>query len=105
MFDIFIKNVSPEKKYLVEQTSLSSFTVAGQIDDLSENIEFSLNERIKKCSVFSIAVDESTDLSYTAQQVVFIRGVTDNFKIIEFLDMASTKSTTTDQDICNEVIK
>lgn len=91
---------------MVEQTSLSRFTVARRIDDLSENIEVSLKQRISKCSAFSIALDESTDLSDTAQLVVFIRGVTDDFEVIEeFLDMASMKSTTTGQDICEDVIK
>ena len=103
--EIFIENVSPEKKNLVEQISLSRFTVARRIDDLSENIEVSLKDRICKCSAFSIAWDESTDLSDTAQLVVFIRGVTDNFKVTEeFLDMASMQSTT-GQNICEEVTK
>uniref|UniRef100_H2Z350 SPIN-DOC-like zinc-finger domain-containing protein n=1 Tax=Ciona savignyi TaxID=51511 RepID=H2Z350_CIOSA len=106
--EIFIENVSPEKKNLVEQISLSRFTVARRIDDLSENIEASLKDRISKCSAFSIALDESTDVSDTAQLVVFIRGVTDNFEVNEeFLDMASSSmhSTTTGQNICEEVTK
>ena len=104
--EILIENVSPEKKNLVEQISLSRFTVARRIDDLSENIEVSLKDRISKCSAFSIALDESTDLSDTAQLVVFIRGVTDNFKVTEeFLDMARMQSTTTGQNICEEVTK
>ena len=104
--EIFIENVSPEKKNLVEQIGLSCFTVARRIDDLSESIEVSLKDRISKCSTFSIALDESTDLSDTAQLVVFIRGVTDNFEVTEeFLDMASMQSTTTGQSICEEVTK
>ena len=100
------KHLSPEKKNLVEQISLSRFTVARRIDDLSENIEVSLKDRISKCFAFSIALDESTDLSDTAQLVVFIRGVTDNFEVTEeFLDMASMQSTTTGQNICEEVTK
>ena len=104
--EIFTTNVSPEKKNLVEQISLSRFTVARRIDDLSKNIKVSLKDRISKCSALSIALDESTDLSDTAQLVVFIRGVIDNFEVIEeFLDMASMKATTTGQNICEEVIK
>ena len=104
--EIFTTNVSPEKKNLVEQISLSRFTVARRIDDLSENIKVSLKDRISKCSALSIALDESTDLSDTAQLVVFIRGVTNNFEVIEeFLDMASMKATTTGQNICEEMIK
>ena len=49
-------------------------------------------------------MDESRDLSDTAQLVVFIRGVTDNFEVTEeFLDMASMQSLTTGQNICEEV--
>ena len=103
--EIFIENVS-SKKNLVEQISLSRFTVARRMDDLSESIEVSLKDRISKCSAFSIALDESTDLRDTAPLVVFIRGVTDNFEAIkEFLDMASMQSTITGQNICEEVTK
>ena len=80
--------------------------MARRIDDLSENIEVSLKDRISKCFAFSIALDESTDLSDTAQLVVFIRGVTENFQVTEeFLVMASMQSTTTGQNICEEVTK
>ena len=45
-------------------------------------------------------------MSDTSQLVVFIRGLRNNFEVIEeFLDMASMKSTTTGQNICEEVIK
>ena len=98
--------MSSEKKNLVKQISLSRFTVACRIDDLSENIKVSLKDRISKCSALSIALDENTDSSNTAQLVVFIRGVTDNFEVIEeFLDMASMIAITTGQNICKEVIK
>ena len=50
----------------MEQISLSRFTVARRIDDLSENIKVSQKDRISKCSALSIALDESTDLSDTA---------------------------------------
>ena len=53
-----------------------------------------------------MALDESTDIADTAQLAVFIRGVTDDFEVIEeFLDMAGMSSTTTGQDISSEVIK
>ena len=80
--------------------------MARRIDDLFKNIQLSLKKRVSKCSAFSIALDESTDLSNTAQQVVFIREVTDNFALIEeFLDMASMESTTIGQNICEEIVK
>ena len=51
-------------------------------------------------------MDESTDINDGAQLVIFIRAVTADFDIIEeFLDMASLFSTTTGQDICEQVLK
>ena len=43
---------------------------------------------ISHCEFYSIALDESTDISDTTQLSVLIRGVTNNFKVIvEFLEM------------------
>ena len=61
---------------------------------------------MKSCEAFSLALDESTDISDTAQPVIFIRAVTARFDIVEeFLDMASLSSTTTGQDICEQALK
>ena len=103
---IFTKYACPEYKHLVEQISLSRFTVSRRINDLSDNIKETLKDRLKLCEAFSLALDESTDINDTAQLVIFIRAVTADFDIIEeFLDMASLSSTATEQDICEQVFK
>ena len=95
-----------EKKNLAEQTSLSRFTVLCRTNDLSDNIKEILKERLKSCEAFSLALDETTDISDTAQPDIFIRAVTADFDIVEeFLDMASLSSTTTGQDICEHVLE
>ncbi|XP_076373036.1 general transcription factor II-I repeat domain-containing protein 2B-like [Tachypleus tridentatus] len=94
------------EKYLVEQTSLSRFTVSRGTKDLSEDIKETLKERLNSCEAFSLALDESTDINDTSQLVIFIRAVTAGFDVFkEFLDMASLSSTTTGQDICEQVLK
>ena len=96
----------PKRKCLLQQTSLSRFTVARRVDQLAENIKGTLKDRINKCATYSLALDESTDVGGTAQLFVFVRGVVDTFEIMEeFLDMASMPSTTTGQDICEQVLK
>ena len=65
-----------------------------------------MKERLKSCEAFSLALDESTDISDTAQLVIFIRAVTARFDIVEeFLDMTSLSSTATGQDICEQALK
>ncbi|XP_050334250.1 uncharacterized protein LOC126761867 [Bactrocera neohumeralis] len=52
----------------------------------------------------SLALDESTDMSDTAQLAVFVRGVSEDYTVIEeLLDLRSMKDTTTGQDIYEEV--
>ena len=95
-----------EKKHIVEQTSLSRFTVSHRTNDLSDNIKETLKERLKSCEAFSQTLDESTDICDTAQLVILIRAVTAGFDIVEeFLDMASLSSTTTGKDIGKQVLK
>ena len=61
---------------------------------------------MKSCAAFSLALDDNTDISDTAQLVIFIRAVTVGFDVVEvFLDVASLSSTTTGQDICEHVIR
>ena len=45
-------------------------------------------------------MDESTDIDDTAQLLIFVRGISENFEITEeFLSMESMKDTTTGEDI------
>jgi hypothetical protein len=47
--------------------------------------ETKLHDLSQKFEAFSIAVDESTDVVYTAQLAIFVRGVDINFNITEEL--------------------
>lgn len=90
----------PDKKKLFEGISLSPNTVASRIIDLATNVEKQLTETTKKFEAFSIALDESTDVTDTAQCAVFIRGVDSNLNLMEeFLELIPLKSTTTGRDI------
>ena len=62
---IFTEYACLEKKNLVDQTSLSHFTVSRRTNDLSDNIKETLKEKLKSCETFSLALDESTDISDT----------------------------------------
>ena len=90
----------------MEQTTLSRFTVSRRTIGLSDNVKETLKERLKSCAAFSLALEESTDISDTALLVIFIRAVTGGFDVVEeLLDMASISSTTMGQDICEHLIR
>ena len=75
-------------------------TIGRRIDDLSDNIEGTLKDKLSARILYSLALDESTDQSDTAQLVIFIRGIDENFNIIqEMLDLCHIKGTTTGKDI------
>ena len=85
---------------LVKETCLSHQTIGRRIDDLGDNIEGTLKDKLSACVLYSLALDESTDQSDAAQLVIFIRGIDENFNIIEeMLDLCQIKGTTTGKDI------
>ena len=86
----------PDKVNLVKETCLSHQTIGRRIDDLGDNIEGTLKDKLSACVLYSLALDESTDQNAAAQLVIFIKGIDENFNIIEkILDLCHTKSTTT----------
>ena len=67
---------------------------------MSENLKSSQEDYFEKLQFFSIAIDESTDTTDTAQLVVFVRGIKENFHILgEFVKLIPMKNTTTGADI------
>lgn len=55
---------------------------------------------------FSISLDESNDILDTAQLLIFIRGVDNNFQIMEDLcALRSMKGTTTSENLFLEVLQ
>ena len=88
------------KKKLFEGVSLSPSTVASRVTDLAANVEKQLVATVKDFEAFSIALDESTHVSDTAQWAVFIRGVDCILNLTEeFLELISLKGNTTGRDI------
>lgn len=90
----------PTQKHLFSKVSLSGVTVARRIEELSQDIEISLKDRASKFVFYSVALDESTDVTDTAQLAIFIRGIDQNFSITE--EMAALfpmKGTTKGTDI------
>ncbi|XP_067933190.1 EPM2A-interacting protein 1-like [Watersipora subatra] len=65
-----------------------------------------MEAQIKKFVYFTIALDESTDLSDTSQLAIIIRGVGYEFNVTaDFLTMSSLHGTTTGKDVYESLLK
>ena len=94
------EDICPEKRQAFANISLSRNTVADRINELSENLNCQLKEKVAKFVAFSVASDESTDVSDIAQLAVYIRGVDENMQVTEELvELVPMKGTTTGNDI------
>ncbi|PNF14661.1 hypothetical protein B7P43_G11733 [Cryptotermes secundus] len=91
--------VCPDKVQIFKNISLSRNTVAEKVDDIATNLSEQLLAKVERFTAFSIAVDESSDVSGVAQLAVFIRACdTDVIITEELLDIISLG-----EDIFNEV--
>ncbi|UYV63476.1 hypothetical protein LAZ67_2004175 [Cordylochernes scorpioides] len=90
----------PEKVNLLKTVSMSANTVARRVENIAENISSQLFDKNGHVEWFSLALDESTDVSDTAQVLIYIRGVDKSYEVHEeLLDMYSIHGTTTGTDI------
>ncbi|XP_049790353.1 zinc finger BED domain-containing protein 5-like [Schistocerca nitens] len=82
------EEMCPEKVNLFKNICLSANTVARRIDDIAQNISSQLRDKNQDLDWFSLAVDESTDVSDTAKVLLFIRGIDKNYEV-EIMDSES----------------
>ena len=77
--------VCPEHRQKFEEVSLSRRTVARRIKAIDEDQTSQLKELVPLFQLFSLALDESTDIDDTARLLIFVRGISENFEITEEL--------------------
>lgn len=95
-----VDNICPEKKQDFENMCLARTTVTKRIEEISADIKRQVNDRGMAFDFFSIACDESTDKSDTAQLLIFLRGVDNDMNITEeLLDLQSLKGQTRAVDL------
>lgn len=89
-----------EIKKAIKDLQLSRNTVMRRIEMMSKNVNEQLQEDFDRCVSFSLQLDESTDVTDTAQLLVFIRMVFEDFSTKEeLLGMISLKERTRGLDI------
>ncbi len=87
--------VCPSQVRLFSQISLSINTVTRRIEDMAQDISEQIKTKASAFSAYSIACDESTDISDSAQLLVFLRGVNETFEVTQELAGIETLSGTT----------
>ena len=77
------ETVCSEKIKLFSGFSFSAQTITRRIRKISENVKYYQKDCCDDLKFFSIAIDESTDTTDTAQLAVFVSGVNGNFRAVE----------------------
>lgn len=94
----------PESKGKFEKLSLSRRTVTHRVELVDEDLACKLNSKAEFFKFYSLALDESNGVKDTAQLLIFIRGISDNFEITEeFLAMEPLKGKTRGEDLYDRV--
>ena len=94
----------PYVRTKIEAISLSRRTIVRHIGGIAQNLSEQLFEAGKSFEWYSLALDESTDIEDTAQLLVFIRGIDENFEITEkLLSLEHLNDTTTGHDLFENV--
>lgn len=101
-----VTSVCPERRAAFESVSLSSRTVRRRIEEMSDDVANATKSRCQELAVYSLALDESTDVKDISQLAIFIRGVTNEMDVHEeFLQLYPLHDTTTGRVISDAVIK
>ncbi|UYV67485.1 EPM2AIP1 [Cordylochernes scorpioides] len=80
-----VEEMCPEKVNLLKTVIMSANTVARRVENIAENISSQLFDKNGHVEWFSLALDESTDVSDTAQVLIYIRGVDKSYEVHEEL--------------------
>ncbi|KAL4143577.1 hypothetical protein QTP88_005895 [Uroleucon formosanum] len=99
-----VEEIIPEKLELFKEIGLSRNTITRRVENIGNNILTQLQNKARDFKYFSLALDESTDITDTAQLLIIIRGIDINFNVTE--ELASLKSMhnrTTGADIFEKV--
>ena len=87
---------------IVEQVPLSRNTCTRRVEDIAKQFEKMVVGNLKRCKVFSIALDESNDINDTAQLSIFVRYLVEGEFVEDLLTVLSLECRTTGSIIFND---
>lgn len=89
----------------IEELSISRNTVKDRILKMHKNINIKKNNDIRSAKLFSICLDESTDVTSSARLSIIARYAKGEKIVEELLSLVSLSAKTTGKDISDAVIK
>ena len=95
--------LSEESAKKVNTISLSNNTVHRRISQLSDDIKEEVIQEIKRAGLFSIQLDESTDVQFCSQILAFVRFVHDEDLKKEFLFCQPLEQSTKGEDVMQKL--
>lgn len=75
--------IEPKKVETVKALHMSKQTIWRRVLMMGYDLESQLKEQFKRFKYWSIALDETTDITHVAQLNIFVRGVTPEFNVVE----------------------
>ncbi|XP_073346963.1 general transcription factor II-I repeat domain-containing protein 2-like [Pagrus major] len=98
--EVAADTVCPNQTRAFSHISLSRNTVTRRVEHMAEDIRDQIVQRAGRFAAFSIACDESTDISDSAQLLIFLRGVNEDFEVCqELAGLETLKGTTKGTDV------
>nr|KAF6336872.1 hypothetical protein mMyoMyo1_012078 [Myotis myotis] len=90
----------PEQRQVFANINLTGNIAEQHVANVTDNLQNTLQEKVKSFVAFSIAAHESTYINNAPQLAVFIRGVDETFDVTEeLLDMVPLTGTTSGNDL------
>ena len=94
------KIMCPEKIDSFNKIKLSARTVQRITENIAKLIDNENKSKLTDFVAYSLALDESADITDTAQLVIFIRGCNEDLEVNEYLlDLIPLKGNTTGEDL------
>ena len=95
----------PEAEEKIRQIPLSNDTICRRICDMSTDVQDTFISSVKQSKMFTMQVDESTEISRKSQLIAFIRFVSDGKISDQFFCCKELKERKTGQDIFDTLSK
>ena len=88
----------------IEEYPISRNTVKNRVMVMNANIASKLRKDLAGCDFFSICLDETTDITSSAQLAIFARYSSGHEMHEELLSLETLSSNTTGKDVCEIVV-